>query len=254
VLFARVRSFVRLTVFTGWIGLTGLIGLTGPAAFAQSPDLASSGPQTSPTPATCTANCTQTPAKPAASPDAPVKPPAKQHKVITNEDFDARGHDITVEGGRELMEKLNTCDRTCFDQVAQRARIAGGYSARWKLALLDAVDTVKADSTWQGILGQILGVQSNACELQVKKTQDIQRFSDPRTVTPSELAVEREYEPKFREIRNRLNAALDRANAHIAKNADGVLQSSYMHLQVDRVAHATCNISIPQPPEDTDDP
>jgi hypothetical protein len=113
---------------------------------------------------------------------------------------------------------------------------------------------VKADSAWQGTLGQILGVQANACELQVKKTQDLQRFSDPRTVTPSELAIEREYEPKFREIRARLNAALDRANAHIAKNADGVLQLSYMHLQVDKVVHATCTITVPQPPEDTDDP
>jgi hypothetical protein len=218
--------------------------LTGLAAFAQSPDPAAPGPQTSPAPATCTANC----------PQAPAKPAAKPHKVITNEDFDARPHDITVEGGRELLERLNTCDRTCFNEVAQRASIAGGYSARWKLALLDAVDAVKADSAWQGILGQILGVQANACELEVKKTQDLQRFSDPRTVTPSELAIEREYEPKFREIKARLNAALDRANAHIAKNSDGVLQSAYMHRQVDKVVHATCTITVPQPPEDTDDP
>jgi hypothetical protein len=179
---------------------TGLTGLTAPAAFAQSPDPAASGP----TPAACTANCPQAPAKPtAATPDTPAKPPAKPHKVITNEDFDARGHDITVEGGRDVMEKLNTCDRTCFDEVSQRARIAGASTARWKLALLDAVDAVKADSNWQDILGQIIGVQTNACELQVKKTQDLQRFSDPRTVTPSELAIEREYEPKFREIHNR---------------------------------------------------
>jgi hypothetical protein len=229
--------------------------LTGLAAFAQPPDPAPSGPQTNPTPATCTANCPQAPAKPAvANPEAAAKPPAKPHKVITNEDFDARGHEITIEGGRELLEKLNTCDRTCFNEVAQRASISGGYSARWKLVLLDAVDTVKADSAWQGILGQILGVQSNACELQTKKTQDLQRFSDPRTVTPSELTIEREYEPKFREIKSRLNAALDRANAHIAKNSDSVLQSAYMHRQVDKVVHATCTITIPQPPEDTDDP
>jgi hypothetical protein len=100
----------------------------------------------------------------------------------------------------------------------------------------------------------MLGVQANACELQVQKTQDLQRFSDPRTITPSELAIERQYEPKFREINARLNSALARANAYIAKNADGVLQSSYMHLQVDRVTQATCTITVPQPPDDTDDP
>ena len=245
------RQTVRLALvrsFNGLIGFTALIawsGLIGPAALAQSADPAVSGPQASPTPATCTANCPQTPAKPSA---------AKPHKVITNEDLDARPHDITVQGGRELLERLNTCDRTCFNEVAQRASVGGSYSARWKLALLDAVDKVKADGAWQDLLGQILGVQTSACELQVKKTQDLQRFSDPRTVTPSELAIEREYEPKFREIKARLNAALDRANAHIAKTSDGVVQSSYMHLQVDKVVHATCTITVPRPPEDTDDP
>lgn len=249
------RKTVRLALVLILTGLTLLMGLTGPASFAQSPDPAASGQQPSPAPATCTANCPQTAAKPtAAPPDASAKPQAKPHKVITNEDFDARPHDITIAGGRELLERLNTCDRTCFDEVFQRARVAGNYSARSKLALLDAVDAVKADSAWQGILGQILGVQSSACELEVKKTQDLQRFSDPRTVTPSELAIEREYEPKFREIKARLNAALDRANAHIAKTAEGVLQSSYMHRQVDKVVHATCTITVPEPPEDTDDP
>lgn len=232
------------------VSLTGLVALAGSAAFAQSPDPAATGPQARPTPATCTENCPQAPAKPVAA----AKPQTKPHKVITNEDFDARPHDITVEGARDILEKLNTCDRTCFNEVAQRASIAGSYSARWKLALLDAVDAVKADSTWQEILGQIIGIQANTCELQVKKTQDLQRFSDPRTVTPSELAIEREYEPKFREIKARLNAALDRANAHIAKTSGGALQSSYMHLQTEKVVHATCTITVPQPPEDTDDP
>jgi hypothetical protein len=262
-LLALVRSFAWLIGFTGLIGLTALNGLTVPVAFAQSGDPTASGPaapapQSSPTPATCTANCALTPAKPVGNSDAPGKPQgkpsAKPHKVITNEDFDALPHYVNVEGGYELMEKINTCDRTCFEEVARRANATGRYTARWKLALLDAVDAVKYDSNWQGVLGQILGVQSNACELQVKKTQDLQRFSDPRTVTPSELAIEREYEPKFREINARLNSALARANAYISKNADGVLQSPYMHLQVDRVTHATCTITVPPPPDDTDDP
>jgi hypothetical protein len=222
-----------------------LLPLPGSIALAQSPDPSGASPQASPSPA---------PAKPAANPDAQAKPPAKPHKVYTNEDFDARPHDVVVEGGRDLLQALNTCDRACFDQVAQRANASGAYSSRWKLALLDAVDTVKADSAWQGILGEILGVQANACELQVKKTQDLQQLSDPRTVTPAELLVEREYEPKFRDIQNRLNALLNRANAHIAKATQSVVQSSYMQLQVDKLVHATCRISVPRPPDDTDDP
>jgi hypothetical protein len=200
-------------------------------------------------------NCAQTPAKPAlANSDASAKPPAKPHKVYTNEDMDSRPHDITISGSRDLLQQLNTCDRTCFDQVAQRAGINPGSNVRWKMALFNSIETVKGDVPWQEILGELLGIQGQACELQVQKTQDIHRFADPRSVTPNELAVERQYEPKFREIRGRLNAALDRANAHIAKNSPDNLQSAYMHMQADKLVHATCTINVPAPPEDTDDP
>jgi hypothetical protein len=222
---------------------------------APSTESSSASPQSSAAPAPCTANCPQTPAKPAtASPDSPAKPVAKPHKVYTNEDIDARPHAITIEGSRDILQQLNTCDRTCFDQVAQRAGLNGGSGPRWKLALLDAMEAVKADAAWQGILGEILGVQGLACETQVRKTEDLRRYADSRNITPSELAVERQYEPKFREIRARLNATLDRANTHIAKSSPDNLQAQYMHMQVDKLVHATCTINVPAPPEDTDDP
>ena len=226
-------------------------------AQGQSPAPPAPAPQSNPAPAPCTENCPPAPAQaklPATSPDAAAKPPANPHKVITNDDMDARPHDITIEGTRDILQQLNACDRTCFDQVAQRAGANGAYSARWKLALLDAIEAVKADTAWQGTLGEIIGVQGLACETQTRKAQDIQKYADPRNITPGELAVERQYEAKFREIRNRLNAALDRANAHIAKSSPGILQSQFMHMQVDKIVHATCTINMPAPPEDTDDP
>jgi hypothetical protein len=227
----------------------------GPAVYAQSGDTAASSQQTGPgAPTPCTVNCPQTPAKPATNPDAPAKPAAKPHKVYTNEDMDSRPHDITITGSRDLLQQLNACDRTCFDQVAQRAGINPGSNVRWKMGLLNSIETVKGDVPWQEILGELLNIQGKACETQVQKTQDIQRFADPRSVTPGELAVDRQYEAKFREIRNRLNAALDRANAHIAKNSPDNLQSAYMHMQADKLVHATCTINVPAPPEDTDDP
>jgi hypothetical protein len=232
-----------------------VFGLAGLSVSAQSPDPSSAAPQSSPAPARCTANCPQTPAKPAtATPDAPVKPPAKPHKVFTNDDIDARPHYISMGNSRDLLQQLNTCDRACFDQVAQRAGLNGGYSAKWKLALLEAVEAVKGDAAWQGNLGELIGVQNLACETQARKAEDIRKYADPRSVTPSELAVEREYEPKFRDIHNRLNAALDRANAHITKSAPGAIQSAYMHMQVDQMVHATCTINVPGTPDDNDDP
>ena len=227
------------------------------SASAQSTDSSNPPPppQSAPAPAPCTANCPQTPAKPAsATPDSPAKPQAKPHKVFTNDDIDAQPHDVSIQGGRDILQQLNTCDRTCFDQVVQRAGVNGGYTARWKLALLDAIETVKRDADWQGNLGEILGIQGQACETQTRKTEDLRKYADSRNITPSELAVERQYEPKFREIHARLNAALDRANSHIAKVAIDNLQAQFMHMQVDKLVHATCTINVPPTPEDTDDP
>jgi len=225
------------------------------SASAQSTDPASAAPQTSPAPAPCTANCPQTPAKPPSpTPDSQPKPPAKPHRVFTNDDIDAQPHDITISGTRDLLQQLNACDRACFDQVAQRAGLNATSGPRWKLGLLNAVEIVKGDVPWQEILGEIVGIQGKACETQVQKTEDLRKYADSRNITPSELAVERQYEPKFREIRARLNAALDQANAHIAKVAPDPIQAQYMHMQVDKLVHASCTINVPAPPEDTDDP
>jgi hypothetical protein len=242
--------FALICVFAPWSALAQTSGPPRPEQ-QQDRQQQSSNPQAPP----CTANCPQDPVKPVATnPDTPPKPSAKPHRVFTNDDIDARPRDFTVSGARDILQQLNNCDRTCFDQVAQRGGMTGAAGPRWKLALLEAVDAVKADSTWQGILGEMIGVQVNACELQTQKTADIQKVSDPRSVTPEELAIDRQYEPKFREIRARLNAALDRATAHITKSGASNVQAQYMHWQADKIVHATCTINVQKPPEDTDDP
>lgn len=236
------------------LAFTLVFSTAGSPAFAQAPNPSGASAQSGSSPAPCTGDCPQTLAKrQAASSDSPGKPPAKPHKVFTNDDIDARPHDITMGGSRDLLQELNTCDRTCFDQVAQRAGVYAS-TPRWKLVLLEVVETVKGDAAWQGNLAEIIGVQGLGCETQARKAEDLRRYADSRNVTPNELAVEREYEPKFREIHNRLNAALDRANAHITKTSPTTLQSQYMHVQVEKIVNATCTINVPAPPEDTDDP
>jgi hypothetical protein len=219
-----------------------LFGLTGLTAFAQSPDPAASGPQTS-TPATCTANCPQTPAKPAAKP----------HKVITNEDFDARPHEFEVNGARELLDQINTCNRDCFDEVYRRAGITANSNVHWKQSLLNAIDKVKEDLPWQSLLREGISIQVQSCELQLQKKQDLLRFSDPRTVTHSELMVERQYEPKFREMTRRLADMEKRGNDHIAKNVAEPYQAQFMQMQLDRIAHANCQITVSQPQDNNED-
>jgi hypothetical protein len=178
----------------------------------------------------------------------------KRHRVFTNEDFDNLPHEANVNGGRELLDQVNSCDRTCFDQVA---RALGTYSfdARAKQTLLNAVDKTKEDLPWQGLLGEAIANQYQSCELQMKKKQDFDRFADPRTVTRKELMVDREYEPKFREMTRRLNEVAARANVRIRQITDPFL-AEFMRVQLSRVVNANCQVFVTELPQrrDPEDP
>ncbi len=185
---------------------------------------------------------------------SPQAPAPKRHRVFTNEDFDNLPHEANVNGGRELLDQVNSCDRNCFDQVA---RALGTYSfdARAKQTLLNAVDKSKEDLPWQALLGEAIANQYQSCELQMKKKQDFDRFADPRTVTRKELIVDREYEPKFREMTRRLNEVAARANARIRQITDAFL-AEFMRVQLSRVVNANCQIFVTELPErrDSEDP
>lgn len=210
---------------------------TASSTHAQSPDQPSPPPQQQPAPRPSPNAVPVSQSQPVPAPAAP-----KHHKVFTNEDFDGLPHEANVNGGRDLLEQVNSCDRNCFDQVS---RALGTYSfdARAKQALLNAVDKAKEDLPWQGLLGETIAIQAQSCELQMKKKQDLDRFADPRTVTHKELMVDREYEPKFREMTRRLNEVSARANSRIGQITNP-FQAQFMRVQLSRVVNATCRIYV----------
>jgi hypothetical protein len=223
-------------------------------AHAQSPD--QSAPETQQQPET---------QKPSASSAVPVSqaqsahtsaPP--KHHVFTNDDFDSLPHEANVNGGRDLLEQVNSCDRNCFDQIARTLGGSYSLSVHWKQSLLNAVDKSKENLPWQQLLGEAIAIQAQSCELQMKKHQDMNRFADPRTVTHKELMVDREYEPKFREMTRRLNEVAVRANTNIRAVTDPYL-AEFMRLELNRIVNAQCHIYVSQPqprrdPEDADAP
>jgi len=217
------------------------------SARAQAPDQAPSQPgQPVPTSQAAPAQSAQaSPSQQAKQSPQTLAP--KRHRVFTNEDFDNLPHEANVNGGRELLDQVNSCDRACFDQVA---RALGTYSfdTRAKQTLLNAVDKAKEDLPWQGLLGEAIANQYQSCELQMKKKQDFDRFADPRTVTHKELMVDREYEPKFREMTRRLNEVAARANARIRQVTDPFV-AEFMRVQLSRVLNANCQIFVTELPE-----
>lgn len=192
-------------------------------------------------------NAPQAPAGPA--PAAPsAKPAAKPHKVYTNDDFDLLPNESGFADAQNLLDQLNDCDRHCFEQVGREAGATTGNPAKWKETLFDSIEKVKADQPWQDLLRQMIKIQAQTCDLQGQKAADMHRLADPNNVTPNELAVDREYAPKFAEVRQRLNAVATSADVHIAKNTSNGLQAEFMRLQMERIVHVTCNITVNDPP------
>lgn len=180
-------------------------------------------------------------------------PAKKAHRVYTNEDFDALPHQHDVDGARDLLDQVNTCDRACFTGVYQRTGIPASSNVQWKQMLVDDLDKVRADLTWQGLLREGIAIQVRSCELELQKRQDLARFSDPRTVTHSELVVERQYEPKFREQTQRLADLDKRAADYIRKYAEEPYRAAFMHLQLERIGRAECRITVQQPENEARD-
>lgn len=200
------------------------------------------------------------PNSPSASPQPASSQPGqlptkKPHRVITNDDLESLPHEASFNGGRELLDQVNTCDRNCFDQIARAVGSNVSLDYRWKQYLLNAVEKSKEDLPWQGLLGEVIAVQAQSCELQLKKRQDLQRFADPNNVTHKELIVDREYEPKFRVMTGRIKEVSVRANKHISGVTDPYL-AEFMRLQLRRVVNATCQIYVTESPSrrDSEDP
>lgn len=178
----------------------------------------------------------------------PAKPAAKPHKVYTNDDFDSLPDESQFAQRGILLDQLNDCDRKCFEQVGRSAGATTSNPAKWKETLFDSIEKVKADQPWQDLLRQMIKIQAQTCDLQGQKAVDMRRLADPNNVTPNELAVDREYAPKFAEVQRRLNAVAASADAHIAKNSSNGLQTEFMRLQTERIIHVTCNITVNDPP------
>ena len=72
---------------------------------------------------------------PAVTATPPAKPPDKPRRVITNDDLKGGGG-----SGFSPMEfsEINDCDRYCFENVRQLARVPTGSNPNWKRDLLQA--------------------------------------------------------------------------------------------------------------------
>lgn len=184
-----------------------------------------------------------------------TKPASKPKRVFTNDDLDGKGSILFPNQG-EIgidIDQLNYCDRACFEQVRQAARIPAGAGSQWKHDLLNGIEKIKADGQWQAMLVDLARVKTKYCQLGQQKNADLARHSDPLNVTGPEISIEEEYQRKFDALRDETAAVYGRSY-QVAQKFSGVTQQ-FANLQQQRVMNASC-VQQPryQPYEPPDDP
>jgi len=183
----------------------------------------------------------QAPAQPPASPDAlPQSEPAKalspHKKVYTNDNLPTAGPDA-FNGD---FSEINACDRNCFEQVRQLARVAAAASPNWKRDLLRSLDLVRKDAEWQQYLRDLYDARMRFCALGEEKREELAQVADPRNVTQRELAVEEKYDSKFKQAQSSLQNLYTRQRALQQDFASDAFSLQFSQLQVSRVQNAPC--------------
>src|SRR5271155_1730510 len=188
---------------------------------------------------------------PATKPQAPWR---RARRVITNDDIDGIGS--MYRGGLAPdLTYINDCDRGCFEAVRVAARIYPN-GVQWKKDLLDAIERVKGDGPWQGLLGDFAAVRGKFCLLEQQRNEELARASDPRNVTPVEVSIEEKYDRLFKGAQADLLALYDRAQVLRQSHASSGLEIAFMNFQTNRIVTANCWVAPQYHPnwEGNDDP
>src|ERR1700690_730122 len=184
----------------------------------------------------------------------PQAPRRRAHRVITNDDIEGIGSIYRSAFGPDLTY-INDCDRSCFEAVRVAARIYPS-GVQWKKDLLDAIERVKDDGPWQGLLSDFGAVRGKFCLLEQERNEELARESDPRNVTPVEISIEEKYDRLFKGAQADLLSLYDRAQVLRQSHASSGLEIGFMNYQTNRIVTANCYFLRQNHPnwEGNDDP
>jgi len=229
---------------------------------------AEAGPQAPPPSASPSQQAADKSAAPNAAPSSDaaqgpdqVKPAAtgKGHHVITNEDIQAK-HELIASANSDVdIGNINDCDRTCFEMVRSQAGYWLVQNTDWKRDLLRGIEQVSDDPKWQAALFHIARVKARFCDLSQDKNDALANVADPRKMTEDEIAIDEQYDRKFKAAQAELNSALAEADA-ITRTYSGIVVT-FMNMQKQRACNRVCIIRYPvryrpysPPRDDPDDP
>jgi len=180
-----------------------------------------------------TPDSTQPPAAP------PAKPADKPKKVITNDDLKSSGNG---DSGFSTLDfgQINDCNRSCFEEIRQRARVIPSESPNWKRDLLQAIDRVRSNGEWQKYLRDLYDMHVKFCQIGDDKKEELAKSADPNNVTAREIAIDDKYDAKFKEAQAALQELTNRQDALQRKFSGSPFAYQFSVVQTSRIQNASC--------------
>jgi hypothetical protein len=152
--------------------------------------------------------------------------------------------------------EVNDCDRYCFENVRQMARVPTGSNPNWKRDLLQAIDRVRSDAEWQSYLRALYDVHMKFCQLGDEKREELDRYADPHNVTPREIAIDDKYDAKFKGVQVTLHTLYYRQAELQRRFGANPFALQFSIVQASRIQNANCAAqrNPKYAPNDADDP
>jgi hypothetical protein len=229
-----------------------------PSPAEQKPSDAAPQPAAVPAATPASPTSPTVPAAPASpvTPATQAKPAEKPKKVITNDDLKNPGSGDGSGFSPMEFSEVNDCDRNCFENVRQMARVPTGANPNWKRDLLQAIDKVRKDDEWQKYLRELYDVHLRFCQLGDEKKDELNKYADPRNVTPREIAIDDKYDAKFKEVQTSLQTLYYRQGDLQRRFGANPYAYQFSMVQTSRIQNASCAAQrYPKyAPSDADDP
>jgi hypothetical protein len=192
------------------------------------------------------------PAPPASPAATETIPPAKKphvKRVYTDDDFQNSFSRRAPKPEEVDISGVFQCDQSCFDDIIRGSVIPSGEYEKRNEIILQAIDNLKADPTWQETLHGYAHYRFFACQLEAEKLAALQAHSDPRTITREQLRIQDEYDRKDQDLRYRILSPLRKGRLDPAgATGKGFLRNAELRFaitQVGRILNSAC----PAPPE-----
>jgi hypothetical protein len=176
---------------------------------------------------------------------SPSPPPAKSHKVITNDDPEFQhtirprsSGDNTPQRGRNF---LLSCDLDCERQAKDLLAYGPDREADWQMQVVGARSALAKDDAWRGMLWHVIQQSELYCNFLNQQSHLLAPTGTDFNSRVERARQEQSSREMAHSLQQSLDAALGVARGHIQELSDLFpVRAAMMQVQLSRIGDLTC--------------